>query len=84
MLSTKVRKRDGDLEKFEREKVIKSITSAGASPAEAESIASEIEKWIQKTSTNETVQSSSIRKKVLELLRPQNPKAALDFEQYKK
>ncbi len=84
MLSTKVRKRDGNLAKFEREKVKKSITSAGGSPAEAESIASEIEKWIQKTSINGTVQSSSIRKKVLELLRPQNPKAALDFEQYKK
>ncbi len=80
----KVRKRDGSLEPFKREKTIESMEAAGASPEAAESITSEVEEWLIKAATNKIVQSSAIRKRVLELLRPQDPKAALNFERYKK
>ncbi len=84
MTKIQVRKRDGSLENFEMEKLEKSLKAADTCSETARSIASEIEKWLPKVATNNIVQSSALREKVLELLRPQNPKAALDFEQYKK
>lgn len=83
MTKIQVRKRDGTLENFEMEKLEKSIRAADAGSETAHSIASEIEKWLPKVATNNIVQSSTLRGKILQLLRPQNPKAALSFEQYK-
>ncbi len=79
----KVEKKDGRLEDFDRNKVSNGIVKSGALPAEAESIANQIETWIQSAAVDGVVKSSAIRTKVLELLRSVNPEAAAAFEAYK-
>lgn len=83
-MEIQIRKRDGRLEPYQRKKLVKSMTAAGASPQVAGSIASEIEQWMPKVAIEGVVQSSTIREKVLQLLKPQDLKSALAFEQYKK
>lgn len=79
----KVEKKDGRLEDFDRNKVSNGIVKSGASAAEAESIADQIETWAQSAAMAGVVKSSAIRTKVLELLRSVNPEAAAAFEAYK-
>ena len=80
----KVRKRDGRIEDFMRDKVAASVRKAGASPEVAESIGIQVESWAGDAATEGVIKSSEIRTKVLELLRPLNPKAATAYETYKK
>ena len=79
----KVEKKDGRLEDFDRNKVSSGIVKSGASAAEAESIANQIETWAQSAAVDGVVKSGAIRTKVLELLRSVNPEAAAAFEAYK-
>lgn len=80
----KVEKKDGRLEDFDRNKVSGGVVKSGASPEEAESIATQIETWAQSAAMDGVVQSSDIRIKILELLRSVNPEAAAAFEAYKR
>ena len=80
----KVRKKDGRLEDFDRNKVTGGIAKSGATPEQVENIARQVEAWIQGAATDGVVDSNSIKGKVLELLRPANPEAAKTFEAYKK
>ena len=80
----KVRKKDGHLEDFNRNKVTGGIIKSGATSEQAENIARQVETWIQGAATDGVVDASSIKGKVLELLRPTNPEAAGKFEAYKK
>jgi len=80
----KMEKKDGRLEDFDRNKISGGVAKSGASPAEAESIANQIETWAQSAAVDGVVKSSAIRTKVLELLRSVNPEAAATFEAYKK
>ncbi|MBN2016364.1 hypothetical protein JW766_06075 [Candidatus Dojkabacteria bacterium] len=82
MTDLKVEKKDGRLESFDRNKVVSSATKAGASNEQSESIASQIETWAYETAVDSVIKTSSIREKVLELLRPMNPQAATAFETY--
>jgi len=77
-------KKDGSLEDFDRNKVSSGAVKSGASSAEAESIAAQVETWAQSAAVDGVVKSSDIRAKVLELLRAVNPEAADNFAAYKK
>lgn len=78
----RVEKKDSRLEDFDRNKVSSGIVKSGASAAEAESIANQIETWAQSATVGGVVKSSVIKTKVLELLRSVNPAAATTFEAY--
>lgn len=80
----KVRKKDGRLEDFDRNKITDGIIKSGATQEQVENIARQVETWIQDAATNGVVDSNSIKGKVLELLRPANREAADKFEAYKK
>ena len=80
----KVEKKDGRLEDFDRNKISGGIVKSGASPEEAESVATQVETWARSAAVDGVVQSSDIRTKVLGLLQSVNPEVAVAFEAYKK
>jgi transcriptional regulator NrdR family protein len=80
----KVRKRNGGLQDFDRQKIANSIAKAGGLLEQAEDIAVQVENWAQGTAVDNVIASSAIRTKVLELLRISNPEAAEGYEQYRK
>lgn len=79
-----VKKKDGRLEDFDREKVARGVVAAGASPETANMIATEVENWAGGAATEGAIATTEIRGKVLELLRLKDPAAATSFEQYRK
>jgi len=83
-MEIKVRKKDGQLEPFDRSKIVNGLVKSGASSEEAESIASQIETWAQAAAADGVVDSSDIKAKLLELLETANPEAAASFRAYKK
>lgn len=80
----KVKKKDGRLEDFDRNKVSGGAVKSGATPEEAENIAGQIETWAQGAAVDGVINASDIRPKVLELLGSANPEAAAKFTAYKK
>lgn len=84
MAELKVRKRDGRIEPFDRNKMATGIQRSGASPEEAEKVASQVEAWAQSATVDGVISSTELRTKVLELLRMVNPTTATNFEQFKK
>jgi len=80
----KVEKKDGRLEDFDRNKISGSVVKSGVSPEEAESIAIQVETWVQGAALDGVVQASDIRTKVLELLQSIDPEATISFKTYKK
>lgn len=84
MAKIKVKKKDGRLEDFNRNKLSGGLVKSGASSEEAENIIAQIETWTQSTALDGVVKSSGIKTKVLALLRSVNPEAATTFEAYKK
>jgi len=83
-MPTKVQKRDGKLEGFDRSKISNGVVKSGATPEQAEKIASQVEVWAQVAAVDGVIKSSDVRPKVLELLRSANPEAADNFEAYRK
>jgi transcriptional regulator NrdR family protein len=79
-----VQKKDGQLEAFDRNKVIRGAVAAGATAEEAERVAAGIEAWLPTAVVNGLIKSAELRVKGLELLRGINPTAAMSFEQYQK
>ena len=84
MVKIKVKKKDGRLENFDRNKLNSGLVKSGASPEEAENIIAQIETWTQSAALDGVVKSSDIKTKILALLRSINPEAATTFEAYKK
>lgn len=83
-MELQVQKKDGTLEPFDRNKIKNGLIKSGASEAEAESIASQVEVWSQTVAVNNVVKTADIKTKVLGLLRSANPTAAAAFEAYRK
>ena len=83
-MEIQVRKKDGQLEPFDRSKLINGLVKSGASTGEAESIANQVEAWAPGSATDGAVNSSDIKAKLLELLETANPEAATSFRAYKK
>jgi len=80
----KVQKKNGQLEDFERNKIVNGLLKSGATENEAEEIATEVENWLPTVAENGIVKTADIRIKVLEVLRNINPLAADNFENYQK
>lgn len=80
----KVQKRDGRLEDFNRNKILGGIIKSGATPDQAEMITKQVEGWAPGAVVDGVIKSDEIRTKVLGVLLTVNPKAAANFEAYKK
>ena len=79
-----VKKRDGSLEEFDREKVFRSAVAAGLSEEDATPLALEVEAWVGGVVEGTVVSTPEMRNKVLGLLRERDPEAAARFEGYRK
>jgi len=84
MIDIKVQKKNGSLQDFDRSKVTNGLVKSGATFDQAESVAAQIEAWIQGAAVNGLVKTSEIRTKILEILQPINPDAAAKFGAYRK
>lgn len=81
----KVQKKDGRLEDFQRGKLIGGVIKSGATPQEAEAVATKVEDWLPTiATTDQVVKTLDLRNKVLEVLRQLNPSVAASFESYHK
>lgn len=83
-MPVKVQKKSGELEDFDRAKVLNGVMKSGATPEEAENVTAQTEAWVQTAAVNGVVQTTEVRAKVLEILRSVNPTAAASFEAYQK
>lgn len=83
-MDVQVRKKDGRLEPFDRNKILNGLLKSGASQAEAESVTAQVEAWVPTIAPAGVVNSTDLRTKVLELLKTVNPGAAAAFESYQK
>lgn len=81
---SKVRKRAGTLEEFEREKIETAIQRAGATEQTARETAQAVETRFREKLQRETaIPSSEIRTSVLDELKRSNATVAQAFEEYK-
>lgn len=80
----KIQKKDGTFQAFDRGKVNGGAVKAGASFDQAESVASQVETWVQSAAVNGVVKSADIRTKIVELLQSVNPEASAKFGAYRK
>jgi transcriptional regulator NrdR family protein len=83
----KVCKKDSRIEEFDREKIVLAVigrgkTKTGATKNQAEKIAADVENWVNRKASNDLIDSTQIREKVLKELRKTNPSAADVFEFY--
>ena len=84
MADLMVEKKDGQVEPFDRVKILNGLVRSGTTPEQAETVAVQVESWAPTVAVNNTVKSTDIRSKLLELLRGTNPAAAAAFEAYQK
>lgn len=80
----KVIKKDGNLEDFDRSKIVSGAMKAGVTAIQAESLASEIEAWLPTVAVDNAVNSSNIRTKCLEILNTISVEATNRFGSYTK
>ena len=80
----KVQKRDGNIENWDREKLLTSVANIGLSSEEAQSITCLVEIWCQRSANDFLIDSLKIREKVIELLCAVHPQAAREFGYFRK
>lgn len=83
-MDVQVRKKDGRLDPFDRNKILNGLLKSGTSQAEAENVTVQVEAWVPGVALSGVVNSSDLKSKALELLRGVNPAAAAAFESYQK
>ncbi len=76
-----VKKRDGRLEDFDRQKVYRSVVAAGLAEEKANNIANQIQLWVQQSES--IVSTGEIRKRVIGLLEAENLEVAENYKTYK-
>ncbi len=79
-----VQKKDGRIEDFSQEKLLKSLLGAGATQDQAQVVVQEIERWLGDLYSEEIVETKMIRNKVIGFLNEKNPRAAKSYQEYKK
>lgn len=84
MADLMVEKKNGQVEPFDRSKILSGLVKSGATPEQAETITAQVENWSLTVAVNNTVKTSAVRSKVLEFLRGVNPNTAAAFEAYQK
>jgi transcriptional regulator NrdR family protein len=83
-MDIKVKKKDGRIEAFDRNKIINGLVKSGALPDEANKVVAGVEAWAPTVAVEGVIGTMEIRGKVIELLRAVNPQAAADYESYRK
>jgi len=85
MTELKVKKKNGSVEDFNREKLMKSMRKAGMESKErVEKIATAVTNFVKNQAEKGVVETSRIRGKVLEQMRTLNKGAAEKFEKFTK
>ncbi|MBU0708501.1 hypothetical protein KJ596_01970 [Patescibacteria group bacterium] len=80
-----VKKRDGRIENFDRNKLKNSFFAAGhENEKDVENLALEIIAWIQETVKGEHVESQALRDKVVEMLGNTDPEAAERYKTFRR
>lgn len=80
-----VRKRDGRLEDFDREKLRRSFVACGVEEASVESSTAEVESWATATAGESgVVEATAIWSRVVEALERSNPEAAERYRAHRK
>lgn len=77
-----VRKKDGSLEDFNREKVYNSLLAAGLSPVDADEVADEIQVWV--AGSDQIISTLEIRERSIDLMKTKDVTAAERYKAYKK
>ncbi len=81
----KVKKKNGSVEDFNREKLMNSLRKAGMESKEnVEKVATEVTNFVREKAKQGTVETSRIRGKVLEQMRAVNEGAAEKFKSFVK
>lgn len=80
----KVKKRDGYYETWSSDKLITSMGRAGVPIEDAQKFADEIYKWALQASTDGIITSTSLREKVIDLIKKDYPTEAENYKTYKK
>jgi transcriptional regulator NrdR family protein len=85
MTELKVKKKNGSVEDFKREKLVNSLKKSGMQSEEkTEKIANTVTNFVKEKAEKGPVETSKIRGKVLEQMRTLNNAAAAKFENYTK
>lgn len=79
----KVVKRDGSTEEFDKDKLVVSVIKSGLTNEEAEELYVKVENWLGGVE-EESIASTAIRDKVIEIMKEGNPIAAGSYESYLK
>ena len=83
-MELQVRKKDGRLEPFQKEKIVSGVMKSGVTQEQADVVASKVDAWARETAENGVIDSTTIRVKVVEELKMVNPQAGTVFESYSK
>lgn len=78
-----VRKRDGRLEEFDRNKLKGGLVTAGASEEDAERYTTEVETWAGETAENDVIEATAIWQKVVEVLEASEPETAKTYKSFR-
>ncbi len=79
----KVQKQEGNVEEFEKKKLLLSLLRAGSPPDQAERILANIETWLN-SQEQKIIKSSEIKIRVGNILKRINPQAARGYKLYRK
>ncbi|MDP2874099.1 MAG: ATP cone domain-containing protein [bacterium] len=80
----KVEKRNGSLQDFDRSKLAASLVNAGATDADAQKVAVDVEAWAKAKAVNDVIKSQAMRDKVIAVLRTEYPQVAEGYEAFTK
>lgn len=78
-----VKKRDGRLEEFDREKLKRGFVAAGVADDEAEGYTGQVEDWAQSEAQDDVIASTAIWAKVVEILEESDSEAASRYKAYR-
>lgn len=78
-----VKKRDGRLEDFDRNKLKNSFIAAGVADEQAEGLTAEVETWATATAQEDVIESQAIWEKVVEILESTAPEVAASYRAHR-
>ena len=82
-VTAKIQKKDGNLENYDRTKLLLSMIRAQATPDQAEQALSQVESWLTSQQA-EFITTGDLHNKVAEVLKSFAPHAAQGYEIYRK
>lgn len=82
-IAFQVKKRNGELEPFDQQKIARVVAAAGLTPDESRQLAASIASWVKASGKN-PISSLAIRDKVIEEMKKINNYAAGLYQWYEK